>query len=92
MAFGVSVSSHLYDVSVCGFDGEHSQHHKSNCAMLSIMGRNKTGKNVTLDTAFVNVKDKDNISWVFNHCMKAGNHLVHEVITCDREKTQDTVK
>ena len=61
VAFEVSVSSHLYNVSVIGFDGSHSRHQKFNDVIIFLIGREGKGKNVNLDTAVVNVENKDNI-------------------------------
>ena len=70
VAFGVSVSSHFYNVPVVGFDGKHPRHHKFNGLIFSHIGRDGNGQNVTLATAFVNVKNRDNRSWVFIYFIK----------------------
>ena len=46
VAFEVSVSSHLYNVPVIGFDGTHSHHHKFNGVIISLIGRYGIGQNV----------------------------------------------
>ena len=92
VAFGVSVSSHIYNVPVVGFDGTHSRHQKFHGVILSQIGRDGNPQNVTLTTAFLNVKNTDSISWFFIHCIQAGINLVDVAITCGRGKIQDSVK
>ena len=46
---------------------------------------------MTLATAYVHVKNKDNIAWFF-HCINAVINLVNVTVMCDRGRIQDAVK
>ena len=75
-----------------GFDGTHSRHRKFNGVIISRIGQDGNKKNATLVTAFVNVENKDIISWFFIHYIMAGINLVNVAIMCARRKIQDAVK
>ena len=92
MTFGASAGSHSYNIPVVDFDGTHSRPHKLNGVILSIIGRDGNGQNVMLATAFVNVENKDKISWFFIHCINAGINLVNVAIMCNHGKIQDAAK
>ena len=82
----------MYNVPVVGFDGTHSRHHKFNGVMLYLIGRDGNRHNVTLSTSFVNVENKDNVSWFFINFIRAGINLMNAAIMCDRGKIQDAMK
>ena len=91
MSFSVCISSHSYNVPVVGFDGTHSRHGKYDGVILSLVGRDGNVQNMTLATAYVHVKNKDNITWFF-HCINAVINLVNVTVMCDRGRIQDAVK
>ena len=50
---------------VVGFDGTRLRHSRYKGVILSLVGRDGNGQNVTLATAFVHLKNKDNIVCFF---------------------------
>jgi hypothetical protein len=84
VAFGADVSSQPWLSPLLGFDGTHSKHPKYNGIILSLVGRDGNGQNVTLATALVNVESESNITWLLGLCVEAGISFDENAVFCDR--------
>ena len=91
-SFGVVVASQHLMMPVLGFDGTHFRNARYNGVILSLLGRDGNGENVTMATAIANVENEANVAWFLLKCIDAGVCFESKPLFCDRGCIRSAVR